>query len=248
MHQLVSSALSLFLSPLNWIIILLITGYFLRNVSLKKKCKWLALFIFLLFSNQWLLDKYAMYWQPLPIAIDTTISFSCGIVSGGFASPDNNANGYFNSAADRFIQVVKLYKLGEIKHILISGGNGKQDEKNFREGAWVKSELKAIGSPDSVIFAEDKSNNTSDNAYNAKKILDSLKLKPPYLLITSALHIPRASLLFKKAGISTVPFPCNYIAGRGPFSLSSLLPTPSVLLDWNPYLKETAGYLWYKIK
>ena len=248
MHQVASSILSFFLSPFNWIVILIIAGYFLHKASFKKICRILALCIFLLFGNSWLLDWYAKHWQPPPVVIGTGIAYSCGIVPGGFASPDADEKGYFNSTADRFIQVIKLYKLGQIKHILISGGNGKADKKNFREGAWVKGELTAMGIPDSVIFAEDISNNTFDNAVYAKQILDSIHLKPPYLLITSAHHIPRASLLFKNAGILTVPFPCNYIAGRGDFNFSSLLPQPGVLLEWNIYLKETAGYLWYYLR
>jgi uncharacterized SAM-binding protein YcdF (DUF218 family) len=248
MRQEASSILSFFLSPFNWIIILVIAGYFLRNALFKKICRILALCIFLLFSNAWLLDRYAKNWQPPPVVISTGIAYSCGIVPGGFASPDANEHGYFNSTADRFIQAVKLYKLEKIKHILISGGNGKADKKNFREGAWVKGELTAMGIPDSVIFIEDRSNNTSDNAVYAKQILDSLQLRPPYLLITSAHHVPRASLLFKNAGIPTVPFPCNYIAGRGDFSFPSLLPQPAVLLSWNIYLKETAGYFWYHLR
>ena len=248
MHQVASSVLSFFLSPFYWIIILVIAGYFLRKALLKKICRILALCIFLLFSNAWLLGWYAKNWQPPPVVINTGIAYSCGIVPGGFASPDAYGNGYFNSTADRFIQAVKLYKLGEIKHILISGGNGKADKKNFREGEWVKGELITMGIPDSVIFIEDRSNNTSDNAVYAKQILDSLQLRPPYLLITSAHHVPRASLLFKNAGIPTVPFPCSYIAGRGDFSFPSLLPQPAVLLGWNVYLKETAGYFWYHLK
>ena len=247
MYQAASSVISLFLSPFNWIIILTVTGYFLRKPLSKKICRILALCIFLLFSNSWLLDWYAKKWQPAPVVIRGNV-YSCGIVPGGFASPDANENGYFNPTADRFIQAVKLYKLGEIKHILISGGNGKVDKKNFREGVWVKGELTAMGIPDSVIFVEDRSNNTSDNAIYAKQILDSLHLKPPYLLITSAHHIPRASLLFKNAGIPTVPFPCNYIAGRGDFSFSSLLPQPANLTAWNIYLKEAAGYFWYNLR
>lgn len=61
-----------------------------------------------------------------------------------------------NSTADRFIQAVKLYRLGIIKHILVSGGNGKTDDNHFREGAWVKGELKTFGVPDSSIFVEDR--------------------------------------------------------------------------------------------
>jgi uncharacterized SAM-binding protein YcdF (DUF218 family) len=176
------------------------------------------------------------------------MAYSCGIVAGGFASPDPDENGYFNATADRFIQTVKLYKLGIIQNILISGGNGKVDKINFREASWVKTELTAIGIPDSVIFVEDRSNNTFDNALYAKQILDSLKLMPPYLLITSAHHVPRASLLFRNAGISAISFPCNYIAGRGNFKFSSLLPQPSVLSDWNIFLKETAAFLWYNVR
>jgi uncharacterized SAM-binding protein YcdF (DUF218 family) len=131
---------------------------------------------------------------------------------------------------------------------LISGGNGKTEEKTFQEGAWVKGELQSVGIPDSVIYVEDRSNNTADNAFYAKNIMDSLHLSPPYLLITSAYHIPRASLIFNKAGLVTVSFPCNYFAGKGSFSAWDLLPKPTTLLGWEPYLKETAGYFLYKIK
>jgi uncharacterized SAM-binding protein YcdF (DUF218 family) len=248
MHHLASSILSFFLSPFNWIIILIIAAYFFRKAALKKFCRIMALFIFVVFGNQWFLNWYAKEWQPAPVGINTKVKYSCGIVPGGFASPDDDGNGYFNNTADRFIQAEKLYKLGIIKHILISGGNGKFTDKNFREGAWAKTELSTMGIPDSVIFVEDRSNDTFDNAVYAKQILDSLKLSPPYLLITSAHHIPRASLVFKNAGVITVPFPCNYIAGRSSFSFSSIIPTPSALSVWDYYLKETAGYLWYYFK
>lgn len=248
MHQLASTVLSFFLSPFNWIIILLIASYFLKKRSLKNACKVTAVVIFIVFGNQWLLNFYAKNWQAERVSISNLPAVSCGIVPGGFASPDQKGDGYFNASADRFIQVVKLYKLGKIKHILISGGNGKIEQESFREGAWVKRELITFGIPDSVIFVEDKSNNTADNAINAKNILNIHQLQPPYLLITSAFHMPRASLIFKKSGLDIIPFPCNFSNGMDSFSISDLLPTPSVLLGWDLYLKETAGYLWYKSK
>jgi uncharacterized SAM-binding protein YcdF (DUF218 family) len=194
------------------------------------------------------LDLYAKKWQPVPVVISPGTVFSCGIVPGGFASVDVDDSGYFNMASDRFIQVLKLFKQGKITHILISGGNGKADKKSFREGAWVKGELVIMGVPDSAISVEDRSNNTADNTMYAKQILDSLDLKPPFLLITSAHHMPRASLLFRNAGVSVVPFPCNYLAGRSGIGFSSFLPQFYVLLGWDGYLKETAAYLWYKSK
>lgn len=58
----------------------------------------------------------------------------------------------------------------------------------------------------------------------------SLQLPPPYLLITSAFHVPRASIIFKKSGLAVEPFPCNYTEGMDSFSWDDLLPCPSVLL------------------
>lgn len=247
MHHLGSTIMSFLLSPINWIIVLLIAGYFLQKTRLKKLCRIMALCIFILFSNEWFLSWYAKKWQPEPVTIAKDVAYSCGIVAGGFASPDFNEKGYFNATADRFIQAVKLFKQGKITHILISGGNGKVEKKNFREGAWVKSELAAMEIPDSVVFVEDRSNNTFDNAVHAKEIVTSRQLKSPYLLITSAHHMPRAALLFANAGVPVIPYPCNYIAGRGNHGFS-LIPRFSALIIWEYYLKETAAYFWYKLK
>lgn len=247
MHRFASSLFSILLSPFNWIIILLIAAWVFRNRSAKKICIIVACCIFILFGNKATFNWYAKTWQPAPVAINSLTQYSCGIVLGGFAGPDEEGHGYFTAASDRFIQAVKLYKLGIVKHLLISGGNGKQDDKNFREASWVKGEMITFDVPDSVIFAEDNSVNTRQNAINSKQILDSLQLKPPYLLITSAFHVPRAALLFKKAGVPVISFPCNYTEGRGIFSFWDLLPKTSVLMNWNPYLKETVGYWWYEL-
>ena len=242
MHQFASAVLSWVLSPFNWVVFLLLVAWVIKKRSVKRSALVIAAVIFIVFGNSYLLNWFAKQWQPEPVEIPAAVKYSCGIVAGGFASPDAHANGYFNSAADRFIQAVKLYKLGKIEHILISGGNGKTDEKSFREAGWVKGELLAVGIPDSVIFIEDQSNNTLDNAKFSKQILDSVRLPPPYLLITSAFHMPRALRTFKNAGITVEPFPCNYFIGRGNSTLWDLLPRPTGLLGWEMFLKEAVGY------
>ena len=248
MHYAASYIASFLLSPFNWIIVLLITAYFLRRPRTRKTLLLSALFIFIVFGNQFLLDLYARWWQQPAASATQGKTFSCGIVAGGFASPDASGEGYFNATADRFIEIEKLFKERVIQHILISGGNGKTEDKNFREAAWIKKQLAVVGIPDSSIFIEDNSNNTSENAFYTKHVLDSLHLRPPYILVTSAQHMRRASLLFSKAGVHVVPFPCSYIAGKGPFTWSSLLPQTSALLTWDIYLKESFAYLWYTLK
>lgn len=249
MRQFASQLLSFILSPAVWIILLIILQYVIKNVAVQKRCRLIAIGIFLVFSNHWLLNSYARWWQPAPHDVTADSAYSCGILLGGFGSPDAYDNsGYFNGGADRFIQAVKLYKLGKIEHILVSGGNGKRDVKQFNEAAWTVQELKTMGVPAEAVLFEDQSKNTADNAKNTKKLLDAVNLKPPYLLITSAYHIPRASLIYTYAGIHTVAFPCNYTAGKSKFKFRDIIPNPGVLNDWNPFLKETVSYLLYRIK
>lgn len=248
MHQFASALLSFFLSPLLWIVLLIIAGFFTRNKTTRKISWALAALVFLVFSNPWLLNRYARHFQPSPAEISPGTVFSCGIIPGGFASPDMDGKGIFNSTADRFIQALTLFKQGNIRHIIVSGGNGKKELKSFREAAWVKEQFVIMGVPDSVIFVEDQSNNTLQNAGNTKRILERYQLAPPYLLISSAHHLPRAQLLYEKIGVTTVGYPCSYIAGRGITTINDLKPDLGTLQTWNVYLKETAGYLWYKRK
>lgn len=211
-------------------------------------CLGMAAGIFLVFSNGWLLNHYARNFQPSPVSLSNDKVFSCGIIPGGFASPDIDGNGIFNSTADRFIQALTLFHKGHIKHIVVSGGNGKKEMRSFREAAWVKQQFIILGVPDSLIFVEDQSNNTLQNAENTKRLLETYQLAPPYLLISSAHHLPRAQLLYDKIEVATVGFPCSYIAGRGINTINDFKPDIGTLLTWNVYLKETAGYLWYKKK
>ena len=248
MHVLASALGKLFLSPLSWIIIFIVIQFFVKSVKAKKICRLSALFIFILFSNSWLLNRYAQRWDPRPRDVTFDKPYNCAIVLGGFASPDENGNGYFSIAADRFIQAVKLYKMGKVKHIIISGGNGKDSYHGFGEGKWAKEQMKILGIPGDSILYEDRSDNTVDNATNVKKILDSTLLQPPYLLITSAIHIHRAVQVFKNAGIIVTEYPCDYEESISSSGLWNIIPNPRILVEWGKYLRETAGYYAYLIK
>lgn len=246
-HSTASFIMNFILSPINWVVFLLIVSFIIKSEKRRKLFRWVALGIFIVFSNSWLLIAYARHWQPARRDISKDSTYSCAILLGGFGSPDENEQGYFNGTADRYIQAVRLYKLGKISHIIINGGNGRTQSNAFSEGVFVKNELKIMGVPDSAILFEDRSTNTADNAKNARKILDSTHLQPPYLLITSAHHMPRAALLFKNAGIPTTAFPCAYVAGNETYKPIGGLPKFEMLFKWEVYIKETFAYYLYKI-
>lgn len=233
-------------SPLNYILILLAAGFFIRKKNLKRLCYSLAALGFLIFSNPALFNAYARWYQPKPVTLQPDSHYSYGIVAGGFGSVDEEGEGYFNSASDRFLQAVRLYKTGVIDHLLISGGNSRDNNKNFREGEWAKQQMLQFGVPDSLIEVEDHSSGTRENALNSKKILDSVKARGPYILISSAFHIPRAAKQYSAAGLEVIAYPCNYTEGRGGFQYAELIPSFNTLLAWPRYVKESIGTFWLK--
>ena len=157
---------------------------------------------------------------------------------------------YFSEQSDRFIQAMLLYKTGHIKKIIVAAGDGSVFNRcDFREGDFVQEQLMAMGIPAADIAVDRNSRNTAENAINAKKIIDSLQLPPPYLLVTSAIHIPRAKKTFIKAGIDVIPYPAAYFV-RPPDSVvptDYILPSANALKNWDMYLREITGSLLYWI-
>lgn len=248
MFFVLSKLLISFVSPICWIVFFLIIGFFTKRRRLKKVSFGISLIIFFIFSNPFLLSRFARWWDVKETKLSSGSKYSCAIVLGGFASEDYNGNGYFNSTSDRFIQSLKLKAEGKISHLLISGGNSGLLPTDFRESEWVASQLKDFNIPDSNILIEKQSRNSFENALFSKKILDSVHLKPPYILVTSAFHMRRALFTFKKLGVDVIPFPCNYIAGMSKTSFESFIPDISTLTTWGYYLKEIIGYATYSIR
>lgn len=232
-------------TPLYWLLVCLLLVIFLRPSKWKRLSGWLALVVFIIFSSPALFTFYARWWQPKPVVLSINSHYSFAIVAGGFGSVDEAGNGYFNGASDRFLQAVKLYHTGSVDRILISGGNSKKNNEGFTEAAWAKGEMLAMGVPGSVVFIEDASDGTRGNALNSKRILDSLNARPPFVLVTSAFHIPRAKKIFEQVGLAIIAFPCNYTEGRGPVSFKDVIPDPALLVYWSKYIKET---LWWVVK
>ncbi len=247
MFFVLSRLLIFFLSPLLWVLIFMIIGFITKRKKLKKICLRISLVIFILFSNPFLLDQFARFWDAKETCLPPGRYYSCAIVLGGFASEDYKGNGYFNSTSDRFIQLIKLKAEGKVSHLLISGGNSRLLPTDFRESDWVASQLKDFNIPDSNILIENQSRNSFENALYSKRILDSVHLSPPYILVTSAFHMRRALYTYKKMGVDVMPFPCNYIAGKNKTSCGSFVPDISTLITWDYYLKEVVGYAVYFI-
>ncbi len=208
---------------------------------LKRRFLFLSLITILIFSNPLLLEEFAKAWDVKALPLKITRPYTCAIVLGGFSGEDAKGNGFFNSSADRFIQGLKLVTTGKVSHLIISGSNKLSSPNTFTESGWAKTQLRELKVPDSCVLIETHSRNTIENAAFTKLILRNKHLQPPYLLVTSAFHMRRSLLIFKKEGIQVIAYPCNYLVRDGSVSLSDFVPDAETLYKWNFYIKEVVG-------
>jgi len=243
MYFILSKILLFLLLPLYWIIALLVIALISKNPKRKKKFLLAAIIVCYLFTTPFFLKAFEKAWDIEPYPANDSKKYSCVIVLGGFSSSGKFAGGYFNSSADRFIQGVKLMETKQASHILISGGNCSLLPGGFREADWVKTQLTQFNIPDSLILIENNSKNTIENARFSKTLLEKSHLPPPYLLVTSAFHMRRSLMIFKKAGINVVPYPSNYLGSEVNFAPNNFLPEANTLSNWEYYTKEVVGYV-----
>jgi len=242
MYFIFSKLLLFLISPIIWIVALLLIALFSKRPKLKKRTFIASIVVLIVFSNQGILEEFAKRWNIPRLAYDEKKVYSAVIVLGGFSGEDKNGNGHFNENADRFIQAIKLKTIGRVSHIMVTGGNGSLQHDQFTEGEWVQKVLKEFKFADSTVLIEHQSRNTLENAAFSKAILEKAHLPPPYLLVTSAWHMRRSVYIFKKAGLDVIPYPCGYLAGNKKLSfVDFILPDSHVLDVWDNYIKEVVG-------
>jgi uncharacterized SAM-binding protein YcdF (DUF218 family) len=243
--------LALFLiRPFLWIIVLFLYAFFTKNEKRKKWAFRLGIGLLLFFSNPaistWALQAY----EADPVKLAPTQTFVTGILPGGLVSySEKDKAGYFNNVADRFIQTALLYKRGQIKNIIVAAGSSHMTDDAYSEASFIKKNLIEMGIPAGDIFTDTTSRNTVQNAARAKSLADSAQLPGPYLLITSAMHMPRALKMFRKAGLPVEPYPCEFLArGSGSDWLEDyILPTSGAFGRWENLFKELLSTAAYQI-
>ncbi|MFZ6023876.1 MAG: YdcF family protein [Bacteroidota bacterium] len=248
MFFILSKLLFFLLIPFTWIMILLVWIYFTKSRELKRRLTIITISITIIFTNPWLYKKATLSWQTPKKNLSAQEQYETGILLTGMVQFDKYNKGYFGTSADRFIQTATLYHTGKIKKILVTGASGSLLHGYPAEAEYLKNVLLNNAVPEKDIIIEPLSRNTYENAIFSKKIIDSFQLKPPFLLITSALHMPRSSAVFKKASISFVTYPCDYKVVEEKISFDEVfMPDAKLLKSWSELLKELIGLAAYKL-
>ncbi len=234
--------------PLLWIVVVFLYALLTKHPGRKKIAFRSAFALLLFFTNPFAIETVMGAYEAKPVQLAPSQKFSAGILLGGLVSYSPRDNkGYFNNASDRFIQTALLYKQGHIHNIIVAAGNGYITKNNFSEARFIKEHLVQLGVPPEKIHTDSSSRNTLENALNAKRLADTVRLTGPFLLISSAMHLPRAVKVFRKAGIDPTIYPCDFLSrGSGNNFLEDyFLPSSIALSRWDNLIKEWVGTITY---
>ncbi len=173
-------------------------------------------------TSHWLTSQIEDQFPQIPIAaVPHTQAI---VVLGGTVTPPSGKSTEINlGRAGRVWYAARLFHAGKAPLVVLSGG-GDLERQAFSEARAMAAFLHDLGVPAQAVALEETSRNTRENAAFSAALLKARGIEH-ILLVTSALHMPRALALFKAQGLEVTPAPTDFEAGQEP---------PSGLLAWLP--------------
>lgn len=254
---LMSKLLPVFAYPLGVVCLLIVLALLARRRSSRLATAAIVAALILLFvaGNRWTAMWLArsLEWRNIPSG--PIPRAEAIVVLGGAANAASWPRPWIHltEAGDRLLYAAKLYREGKAPLLILCGGTVHSE--SAPEAASMAEVLEFVGVPDSAIVQEPESLNTYQNAVNLREILTKRGIHR-VLLVTSAIHMPRAMLVFKHAGIDAFPAPTDFGVtereeqefSKGPGAiLLSLLPDADSLDLTSRALKEYFGLAGYRL-
>ena len=201
-------------------------------------------------------------WEPLPDALlrqleaqhagpgpgATLEQYAGVVVLGGALEPAyvwaGNGQPALNDAAERMTAAVSLLQQHPHLRLLFTGGEGELFAKGLTEAQRARIFFDSMGVPAQRIAYESASRTTYENAVFSAT-LAGIDPAQPWLLLTSASHMPRALATFRQSGWNVTPYPVDFRTGtQTPWTQYSLAQGAK---KWHLALHEWAGWLAYRL-
>lgn len=171
------------------------------------------------------------------------------IILGGMIRPAiSQARGRptVNDAAERLIEGAHLAHLHPEAKVLFTGGSANPWKAEAGESYFAARTLVEMGVDENRLIIEDRSRNTYENAVFSRELVPDHG-EGNWILVTSALHMPRSVGVFRQVGWKVIPWPVNYLTGAGPEWANE-----DVLIERLYFLSRTlhelAGMVYYRAR
>jgi uncharacterized SAM-binding protein YcdF (DUF218 family) len=218
-----------------------VVGVVLWRLSIGRRLRVAAVVLVIVLGvlpTAWLLSSPLEGRFPIPASLDRVD----GIIVLGGAERVGLSRFYgqplLNTAADRLTTFLMLARRFPDARLVHSGDTAPEGES-----AVARELLLGAGiDPQRIVF-ESKSRITCGSP-RATLDLVPVDASQRWLLVTSAMHMPRAVACFRAAGWEVTPYPTNFRRGPHPFGLA----IPENLQDVDLAAHEWVGLLYYRLR
>lgn len=182
------------------------------------------------------------------LAVDNYPAAQAIVVLGGNTA--NSRGNWFKPAKRetailRSDRAINLYQAKRADLIILAGASL---DGGISEAGIMANKMKLLGIPANAIIQENHSSTTHENAVFTTEILAQKNIDR-FLLVTSALHMPRAYASFKKLGYQAIPAgtPAQITYPENA-NFSLWLPNPRALSASRTIIKEYVALLVYWLR
>lgn len=165
------------------------------------------------------------------------------VLGGGYTFNPNwapSANLFANSLP-RVTEGIRLYRAHPNAKLVFTGGAAPHNQSSAKTAAQV---AESLGVPAEDIIALDQPKDTIEEAAAVANLVGD----KPFLLVTSANHLPRAMNFFVAKGLNPIPAPANQLAITTPLqSWERAIPAAVYLGHSERAWYETLGLMWQKL-
>ncbi len=142
-----------------------------------------------------------------------------------------------NGAAERLTTAMALHRAMPDLPFVVSGFSGRLNPRGWNEAEITARLFEQQGIDLAGVRFEAESRNTAENARLTAGMVAGQGAAKPWLLITSAAHVPRAVASFRAEGLEVLPYPVDYRTEpanlRWPRDISSSLGVAATALhEW----------------
>ena len=240
--------LPMFVMPTGITILLVVIGLVLRRRAL---C-WMGIAVLWLASTSLVSDaimRATEGWQVRQPLSAMPAGQAIVVLSEGRVQPPGDSTVSEWIDADRFYGGVALYKANKAPLLIFTGGWSPWQPNAKPEGEVLISHAMDLGIPRDRMLTTAKVVNTDEETRAVAGLLaarSGSNAAPRVLLVTSALHMRRAQMLFARAGVETIPFPVDFKVSAGKtFTLRGIMPNAADLKQTEAALRELYGFLFY---
>lgn len=148
---------------------------------------------------------------------------------------------------ERTAEGARVYKLIDPAWIVSSGGLSDPRAMSSPPGQTMAEMLVRLGVPRARIIVKDEARDTHDESERVKALVPALHVDH-VVLVTSAVHMPRAVAVFRAAGIEVIPAPAHE---NRPWTLewrARYLPSDPGMYEASLAAHEIFGYAYYRMR